>query len=146
MSHIPVSHEPISREPISRESMRGLKAKRLEEDRIRQLNHIIDKIYREAVNIANNTDDSKYLYDLLKHGHDLLKHGHPLDFYITNMSEIISGIKSLFPDCFVEHTTLTTVIARNGKKYDISKIDKDNISDIRGRPTEIGEYIVVDWS
>ena len=129
----------MSREPIYRESMRGLKAKRLEEDRIRQLNHIIDQIYREAVNIANNTDDSKYLYDLSKHGH-------PLEFYRTNMSEIISGIKSLFPDCFVEHTTLTTVTARNGKKYDISKIDKDNILDIWGRPTEIVEYIVVDWS
>ena len=139
MSHIPVSHEPISREPISRESMRGLKAKRLEEDRIRQLNHIIDKIYREAVNIANNTDDSKCL-------HMLPKSGTSLDFYIINMAEIIIDLKSLFLDCSIEHTTLTTVTARNGKKYDISKIDKDNISDIRGRPTEIGEYIVVDWS
>lgn len=129
----------MSHTPISRESMRGLKAKRLEEDRIHQINHIVDQIYREAVNIANNTDDSKYLYDLSVHGT-------PLDFYRTNIVKIISAVKSLFPDCSVEYTTLTTVTARNGKKYDISKIDKDNISDIRGRPTEIGEYIVVDWS
>jgi len=129
----------MSHTPISRESMRGLKAKIQEEDRIAGINNIVDYIYRDAVNFAKSRDDSKYLYDLSHHGT-------PLDFYRTNMAEIISGIKSLFPDCFVEYTTLTTVTARNGKKYDISKIDKDNISDIRGRPTEIGEYIVVDWS
>jgi hypothetical protein len=134
MSHITVSHEPISRE-----SMRGLKAKRLEEERINRINNIVDEIYRGAIQSANHTDESKYLYMLPRSGTSL-------DFHITNMSEIISGIKSLFLDCFIEYTTLTTVTARNGKKYDISKIDKDNISDIRGRPTEIGEYIVVDWS
>ena len=139
ISYIFITSVKMAHEPISRESMRGLKAKRLEEERIARINNIVDYIYRGAVHSANHTDESKYLYDLLKHGH-------PLEFYRTNMSEIISGIKSLFIDCFIEYTTLTTVTARNGKKYDISKIDKDNISDIRGRPTEIGEYIVVDWS
>jgi hypothetical protein len=62
------------------------------------------------------------------------------------MAEIISRVKSLFPDCSVEHKMLTTVTARDGKKYEISKVDKDNTSDIRGGLTEIGEYIIVDWS
>jgi hypothetical protein len=130
----------MSHTPISRESMRCLKAKRLEEDRIHELNHIIDQIYRKAVNIANNTDDSKYLHMLPMLGKN------SYEFHKTNMAEIISRVKSLFPDCSVEHKMLTTVTARDGKKYEISKVDKDNTSDIRGGLTEIGEYIIVDWS
>ena len=130
----------MSHTPITRESMRGLKAKRLEEDRIHQLNHIIEQIYREAVSIANNTDDSKCLHMLPMLGKN------SYEFHKTNMAEIISRVKSLFPDCSVEHKMLTTVTARDGKKYDISKVDDSNISHIKGRPTEIGEYIVVDWS
>ena len=129
----------MSNTPISRESMRGLKAKIQEEARIARINSIVDYIYRDAVRIATQIDESSCLYNLSEHGT-------PLDFYRENMEEIIKDLKSLFPDCVVEYKTLKTVTARNGKKYDISKIDKDNISDIRGRSTEIGEYIVVDWS
>ena len=129
----------MSHTPISCESMRGLKAKRLEEDRIARINSIVDYIYRDAVRVATNTDNPSCLYDLSEHGI-------PLDFYKANMTEIIKGLKSLFPDCFVECKILTTVTARNGIKYDISKNDISHISDIRGRQTKIGEYIVVDWS
>ena len=129
----------MSHTPISRESMRGLKAKIQEEDRIARINSIVDYIYRDAVRIATQMDDSSCLYNLSEHGI-------PFDFYRANMAEIIKDLKSLFPDCVVEYNTLKTVIARNGRKYDISKNDNSHISDIRGRPTEIGEYIVVDWS
>lgn len=100
----------MSLTPISRESMRGLKAKRLDEDRIYQINHIVDQIYRKAVHTATNTNDSKYLHMLPMLGRD------SYEFYRTNMAEIIGCVKSLFPDCSVEHKILT------------------------------GEYIVVDWS
>ena len=130
----------MSHTPISRESMRRLKAKRLEEDHTQQLNHIIDQIYIEAINIANNTDDSKYIHMLPMLGKN------SYEFYKTNMAEIISRVKSLFPDCSVEHKMLTTVTARDGKKYEISKVGDSNISVIKGRPAEIGEYIVIDWS
>jgi hypothetical protein len=139
MSYIFITiHRKMSLTPISRESMRGLKAKIQEEARIARINSIVDYIYRDAVRIATQIDDSSCLYNLSEHGT-------PLDFYRENMEEIISGIKSLFPDCVVEYKTLKTVTARNGRKYDISKNDNSHISDIRGRP-EIGEYIVVDWS
>jgi len=130
----------MSHTPISRESMRRLKAKRLEEDHTQQLNHIIDQIYIEAINIANNTDDSKYIHMLPMLGKN------SYEFYKTNMAEIISRVKSLFPDCSVEHKMLTTVTAKDGKKYDISNVDDSNIVHIKRRPTEIVEYIIVDWS
>ena len=129
----------MSHEPISRESMRELKAKIQEEDRIKKINIAVDYIYRDAVRSAVVTDDSIYIYDLSEYCT-------PFDFCRTNMSEIIKGLNSLFPDCSIEYTTLTTVTARNGKKYDISKIDKDNIPDIQGRPIKIGEYLVINWS
>jgi len=119
--------------------MRGLKAKRLEEERINRINIAVDYIYRDAVRSATHTDDSKYIYDLSDYSA-------PFDFCRINMAEIIKGLKSLFPDCVVEYTSLTTVTARNGKKYDISKNDNSHRPDIQGRPIKIGEYIVVDWS
>ena len=130
----------MSHTPVTRESMRGLKAKRLDEDRIHQINHIVDQIYGKAVHIATNTDDSRYLHMLPMLGRDTY------EFHKTNMAEIISRVKSLFPDCSVEHKILKTITAKNGKKYDISKIYDSHISDIKERSTEIGEYIVVDCS
>ena len=75
-------HKKMSHIPISRESMRGLKAKRLEEERIAGINNIVDYRYRGAVHSANHTDESKYLYDLSQRGT-------PLEFYRTTNSQTI---------------------------------------------------------
>ena len=61
------------------------------------------------------------------------------------MLEILAEVQSLFPDCSVEHTTLTMATARDGKIYDISKMD-DILKPFIMNPGRSMEYIVVDWS
>ena len=48
----------------------------------------------------------------------------PLEFYKTNMPEILAEIQSLFYDCSVENKVMTLAVRSDGKKYDISNIDE----------------------
>lgn len=160
----------MSLTPVSRESMRAYRAKNLEEARIKleethkkRINNIVTEIYNGAINTANKTDDSRYLYKLPQavNTPPLVVYGKlysqsqnevPIDFYRTNLVEIINDVKILFPDCSVEHKTVTMVTGRDGKLYDISKIDENIVPGITRpipcitRAATSMEYIVVDWS
>ena len=131
--------------PISRDSMRILRAQTLEEQRKRQIHNIVTHIYGNTLNTAKDTNDSRHLYPLpviqMRRGIE----NSPPDFHRTNMLEILAEVQSLFPDCSVEHTNLTMATARDGKTYDISKMDEN----LKPFLMEIGrsiEYIIVDWS
>lgn len=131
--------------PISRDSMRILRAQTLEEQRKRQIHNIVTHIYGNTLNTATNTNDSRHLYPLpvIQMRRDI--ENSPPDFHRTNMLEILAEVQSLFPDCSVEHTTLTMATARDGKIYDISKMD-DILKQFIMNPGRSMEYIVVDWS
>jgi len=125
--------------PVSRESMRILRAQKEEERRIQQIEREVANIYRYAIHAAEHTTESRYLHPFNIHTHI------SSDFYKTNMAEILSGVQSLFPDCSVEHTTLKMATTRDGKTYDISKIDAALMPFIMNvQPS--ADYIVVDWS
>lgn len=130
---------------ISSESTSGLNDKIYEKNRMGKINNIVDTIYVDAVNFANSGDETVYIYDLSQHDSHL-------DFYRTNMAEIINGIKKLFPDCSVEYKTLTMVRGRDGELYNISKIDENIVPGVTKpipcniRPAACIEYIVLDWS
>jgi hypothetical protein len=120
--------------PISRDSMHLLKSEADEKIRIQRLNNIIENIYRGAVNTARTSSETsfKQCYSNNK-------------FYETNMFEIISTLQSLFPDCSVKNTCM--IIGKDGKFYDMSKMDEMFLNYIRGsRNTMKNEYIVIDWS
>jgi hypothetical protein len=114
--------------PISRDSMRTLREQTLEEDRKVKIQTTVSIIYSGAVNTAQKSTYSKYLYEFSDHHPDA-------EFYRTHMSEIVAELQSLFPDCSVKHTR-----------------DIREISDIDEQRTQLtrfhqsGEYIVVDWS
>lgn len=161
----------MSLTPVSRESMREYRAKNLEEARIKleeahkkRINNIVTEIYNGAINTANKTDDSRYLYKLphavntppplVVYG-KLYSQSHnevPIDFYRTNLVEIINGVQMLFPDSSVKHTTITMVGVRDGKLYDISKIDENIVPGVTKpipcitRAAAVEDYIVVDWT
>ena len=149
--------------PISRESMRSRqhRAKTPEEIHIERINNIVYEIYRRAIQAAEQTDDSRYIYKLPRGEstrHESTRHESThyeslgTDFYKTHITEIITGVRTLFPDCFVDHTTITMVCTRDGKRYDVSKISMNIIPGITKpipcirRSAESDEYIVVDWS
>jgi hypothetical protein len=125
--------------PISRDSMRILRAQTLEDQRKRQIHNIVTQIYGNTLSTATNTNDVRHLYGLHGIANPLL------EFHRTNMLEILAEVQSLFPDCAVEHTTLTMATARDGKLYDISKID-EILKPFIMNPGRSMEYIVVDWS
>ena len=144
--------------PISRESMRSRqhRAKTPEEIHIERINNIVYEIYRRAIQAAEQTDDSRYIYKLPRGESTRHESTHyeslGTDFYKTHITEIITGVRTLFPDCFVDHTTITMVCTRDGKRYDVSKISMNIIPGITKpipcirRSAESDEYIVVDWS
>ena len=121
--------------PISRDSMRLRRSQTLEAQRTQKIDTIVSRIYMDAVHVAEGTENSKYLYNLPDHNttfHEFLR---------ANMAEILDRVRSLFPECSVEHTTMARTA--DGNMCDISKIDanwKPFLSN------NITEYIVVDWS
>jgi hypothetical protein len=137
------------------------RAKTPEEIHIERINNIVYEIYRRAIQAAEQTDDSRYIYKLPRGEstrHESTRHESThyeslgTDFYKTHITEIITGVRTLFPDCFVDHTTITMVCTRDGKRYDVSKISMNIIPGITKpipcirRSAESDEYIVVDWS
>jgi len=141
--------------PISREYMRSYRSKPLENLNRELINNIVYEIYWGAVNASKT--DSQYHYPLPMDNAavpPLIVYGqlYPLTRDRILLVEIINGVKILFPDCSVEHKTVTMVTGRDGKLYDISKIDKNIIPGITRpipcitRAATSMEYIVVDWS
>lgn len=128
----------MSLTPISRDSMLIRRAQKLEEQRKLQIQQTVSTIYHNAVRLAESTDDSKYFYELPE---IRIQYGKS-DFHRTNMAEILDKVRTLFPSCSVEHIIMAT--ARDGKKYDVSKIDEKLKPFIMQQ--RIVECIVVDWS
>ena len=124
--------------PFSRDSMKALRAKTVEEERKYKICTIVSQIYNKAIDTAKNTNDLKYCYSLPEARNDGYNN---FEFYKTNMSTILEELQSLFPDCSVEYNVFA--IARDGKKYNISKMDDTLKSFITNQSKE---YIVIDWS
>ena len=115
------------------------------------IDQIVYDIYSKAIHASEQTDDSqtptsRYIYKLPRDG------SLQYIFYKTHLPEIVNNIQNLFPDCFVEYTTIAVVCTRDGKRYDVSKIGMNIIPGITKpipcirRPVESDEYIVIDWS
>lgn len=148
--------------------MQELKSQKDEEVRQKRIKHIVNEVYKEALEIAINTTDSSYNHEIpstqmaiqqpnyrrqLKNGYlEQIKRrdarsipyyqGAPDPFHIKNMSDILSGLRDLFPDCAVSHTLLCQ--AKDGKMYDIAKLD-DAVLPFVDRALD-QSYIVIDWS
>jgi len=135
--------------PISRNSMRILYEQTLDKERKDKIYQIVSEIYNRAIHVAKNTTNLQYFHMLPEAPHELKK-GHPdyeisLEFYKTNMPEILAGIQSLFYDCSVENKVMTLAIRSDGKKYDISNIDK-HLKPFVMNQEKSREYIIIDWS
>ena len=131
--------------PISRESLRGLKAQREEEERLRHISVIVNHIYNQAIQMATNKGDTSYKHEISRLLGDNRFRVNPnltSDIYTTSMGEIISELQSLFPDCSVKHTTLT--MGQDGKMYDVSEMAASVLPFINKQQSK--EYILVDWS
>ena len=124
-------------ERITRDELRSLKAKTIEDTRRAYVTQQIGQIYRAVKYHASGQQsgirqdcDTSYKYALQQ---NLEK---------TTIADILSGLQEVFPDCSVVHTLLAR--GKNGKLYDISKIDDTILPLINVALNE--SYIVIDWT
>ena len=132
--------------PMSRDAMRSLKAKMEEEVRLQKIKIIIDGIYYRAVTAAKVKTDTSFKMEIPK-THVMVgpvRHqGYVSDpFYIENMVDILDGLRTLFPDCTVSHSTLSQ--GTDGNFYDISTLDEKVLPFVNRALDQ--SFIVIDWS
>jgi hypothetical protein len=121
-------------EPVSRAYLRGLKAQTDEETRVRFVEQYVSNIYLQAKLTARTTTQTSIQFQLQDNNATI----HMKD----NIFDILSRLRSLFPDSSIEFKSLSR--GQDGKMYDIAHIDEKMRPFINGRFNQ--DVIVVDWS
>ena len=122
----------MNRIPINLKKMQELKQNE------NKINTIVTTIYDDTVCIAKVSNETLYNYQIPFNEETQSSD----NFYIQNIDTILNKLKKLFPECSVSHTLLAK--GKNGKLYDISKINDDILPLID--TTLKQSYIVIDWS
>jgi len=124
----------MSLKPITRDEMRGLKEKKDEENRLREINSIVNEIYRNTIHTAEHTSESSFKYPIR----------HPI--HQNNITDILSALQVLFPECLVEYKNLCQGL--DGKWYDISLIDDlmKTFINMKNNSYQTQKNIIIDWS
>lgn len=73
-------------------------------------------------------------------------YGISLDDVVTNIEDILSHLRSLFPDCLVEYKKVSLAMGIDKKEYDISTLDEKIRPFINVNASWTNEYITIDWS
>jgi len=120
-------------QPFSRQELKQLKAKKDEQNRLNEINQIVNHIYSSVVSVAESKTITSYNYQIQQHYST---------FCEKNKDDIINGLKTLFPDCSIDYKMLSR--GNDGQMYDITNIDE------KMRPFINRQYdqahIVIDWS
>lgn len=122
----------MSLTPVSREHLHSLKRQKDEEMRIQYINNYVKNIYNSVINKAQTSTDNYY------------HHTQIFEFTRRNMPEILDTLKTLFPDCLVEYQN--TIEGKDGKVYDMNKLDENIRKILLSCSHEINERIVIEWS
>ena len=120
-------------QPISRIDLQQLKEKNDEHNRLNQINQIVNQIYSNVVSVAGSQNITSYNHQI--------QNCNPT-FYEKNKDDIISGLKTLFPDCLIDYKMLSR--GNDGKMYDITNIDEKMRPFINRQRDQA--HIVIDWS
>lgn len=83
----------MNRPVLTRNSLQGMKE--IEDNRRRQINEIIDMIYTSVVGISKTSTNKSYkFYCNLP--------GYGITFFEDNKTDILNGLRTLFPDSTIE--------------------------------------------
>jgi hypothetical protein len=124
----------MSLTPITRDEMRGLKAKKDEENRLRGINILVNNIYTRTIQTAQQTSELSFKYPIQDYTHE------------KNIKDILSALQLLFPECLIEYKNLCQGL--DGKWYDISLIDDmmKQFINMKNSHIQTQKNIVIDWS
>ena len=151
----------MSLTPFSRKNMHTLKSQKDEEGHQRKLEEVVRNIYMSAVYFAERNTETSYRFSFLNGYQNMVNipssipSNHSLqyisfqitkDFIVGNMDEILTRLRSLFPDCSVEYKKVSMARGRDGKDYDISNLDEKLRPFIDTARAQTNDYIVIDWS
>jgi len=148
----------MSLEPFSRENMRSLKSQKDDEGHQRRLEEVVRNIYTSVVSFAERNTETSYRFAIQNGCQSLVSipstipSNHHLyipfqinkDYIVANMDEILTRLRSLFPDCSVEYKKMSR--GRDGKEYDISNLDEKLRQFIDTTCAQTKEYVIIDWS
>jgi hypothetical protein len=123
-------------EPVSRDYLRGLKAQKDEEQRIKFVESQVRNIYHHVNQRAGGSTETSLQWQITGHNHPDQKK------IESNMPDILARLQSLFPDSSVEFKTLSR--GQDGKMYDIKDVDERMKPFINPQLNQ--QFIVVDWS
>jgi hypothetical protein len=126
-------------EPIYRETLRGLKTKTDLERDLEITNKIVSDIYYKTINNAKFTHSSQFRYKIPVEESECNFSRYYNSGYISNMNNILTKIRNLFPDCVVEQTII------------YSRDAPEIISPERNKHPFYEEnsgimYIIIDWT
>ena len=129
ITHSYVLYTMTSRQ-VTRDELRGLYAKKQEEERVRKVREIVNSIYSQVINQASRSADTTFSHHFLSaHLPGILN-----DFYSPNMLDIVAGLQELFPDSTI------TLRVHNGTMS--STLDPKFIS----FPGQQIQVVVIDWT
>jgi hypothetical protein len=127
--------------PMTRDEMRSLKDKTDEENRLRQVEQCVERMYTCAINTAKTFTSSQWRAEFHNGQGGQEFNG---KFIITNIDDILSGLRSLFPDCSVEFKSVTMAMGPDRQMHDISTLDEKALMFIGNR--QVKQCITIDWS
>lgn len=148
-------------EPFSRANMRLLKGQKDEEGHQRKLEEVVRNIYTSVVSFAERNAETIYKfafqngYQSLVNIPSTIPSNHNIqsipfqinkEYIVKNVDEILTRLRSLFPECSVEYKKVSMAMGRDGKEYDISNLDDKLRPFIDTARAQTKEYIIIDWS
>ena len=148
-------------EPFSRANMRLLKEQKDEEGHQRKLEEVVRNIYTSAVSFAERNAETTYrlaihngyqqnvvIPSTIPSNHNLQSIPFHInrEYIVKNVDEILSRLRSLFPECSVEYKKVSMAMGRDGKEYDISNLDDKLRPFIDTARAQTKEYIIIDWT
>ena len=147
----------MSLTPFSRDDMRAFKEQKDEEAHIMKINSVVKEFYEKTVHFAEMNEETVYKININRgyshiqlpsNSNSLNDHNlHITREYVTeHMEEILTHLRSLFPDCSVEYKKVTMARGIDGKEYDISTTDNTIRPFIHMHQARTEECIVIDWT
>ena len=132
--------------PMSKDSLLALKTKLDADTRTSNIKNIITTIYTNAVNSAKTSPSTKFQYNIstnlsIRQIRPIIPGNVSLDFYLTNMTDIINGLTPLFPGCKINHIVFGTGV--DTILYDVTKVPS-TVTLNTTIPNQ--DFIVIDWS
>ena len=127
--------------PVNRESMQNLRTVRQDIMKKTQIESIVKHIYHAALSKATTSSSKSHKEEIGVNTRDYTMHVNNIPFERSQIPDILEKLQTLFPDCSVEHKSLSR--GNDGKLYDVSKLE--GVLPFVNRQKDQACF-VIDWS